>query len=89
MPLIYLVRHGRVSDTPQDPRDPELDAAGHAQAEAVAQDLLRRLPQPLPILCSPLRRCRETAAPLATAWNIAPDIEPRVIEVPSPHSAAL
>ncbi len=89
MPLIYLVRHGRVTATPQDARDPELDAAGQAQAEAATQELLRRLPQPLTILCSPLRRCRETAAPLARAWNVEPRIEPRVIEVPSPHDPAL
>lgn len=89
MPLIYLVRHGRVSDMPLDARDPELDSVGHAQAEAAAQELLRRLRRPLPILSSPLRRCRETAAPLAAAWNVAAVIEPRVIEVPSPHSAAL
>ncbi|HZR36743.1 MAG TPA: histidine phosphatase family protein [Nevskia sp.] len=89
MPLVYLVRHGRVTATPHDARDPELDAAGQAQAEAAAQELQRRLPHPLPILCSPLRRCRETAAPLARAWNREPRIEPRVIEVPSPHDPAL
>jgi len=89
MPLIYLVRHGRVTGTPQDPRDPELDAAGQAQAAAAAQELLRRLPRPLTILSSPLRRCRETAAPLAQAWKVEPRIEPRVIEVPSPQDPAL
>ncbi len=89
MPLIYLVRHGRVTDTPQDARDPELDPAGHAQAEVAAEELRRRLPSPLRILSSPLRRCRETAAPLARAWSIAPVVEPRVIEIPSPRNEAL
>ena len=89
MPLIYLVRHGRVSDAPQDARDPELDTTGHTQAAAAAQELQRRLPAPLRILSSPLRRCRETAAPLARAWSAEPVVEPRVIEVPSPRNDAL
>jgi broad specificity phosphatase PhoE len=89
MPLLYLVRHGRVTGAPQDPRDPELDETGHAQAAAAAQELRRRLPAPLRILSSPLRRCRETAAPLAQAWGARPVVEPRVIELPSPRDAAL
>ncbi len=89
MPLICLIRHGRVTDTPQDARDPELDATGHAQAEAAARELRERLPEKLPILSSPLRRCRETAAPLAQAWRMEPVVEPRVIEVPSPRNDSL
>jgi broad specificity phosphatase PhoE len=89
MPRIYLVRHGRVTETPQDPRDPELDAVGHDQARAAADELRRRLPAPLQVLSSPLRRCRETAAPLLEAWGVNFRIEPRVIEVPSPQSDSL
>jgi broad specificity phosphatase PhoE len=89
MPLLYLVRHGRVIAAPQDPRDPELDAEGHEQARAAAGELQRRLAAPLPVLSSPLRRCRETAAPLLQAWGASARIEPRVIEVPSPRSGAL
>jgi broad specificity phosphatase PhoE len=86
MPIIYLVRHGRIADQPADSHNPELGAAGQAQAQAVAQALQERLPGPLPILSSPLRRCRETAAPLAGIWQAQPAIEPRVIEVPSPQA---
>ena len=50
--------------------DPGLDALGHSQAEAVAQKLASL--GPLPILSSPLRRTRETAAPLAKLWNVEP-----------------
>jgi broad specificity phosphatase PhoE len=39
---------------------------------------------PLPIVCSPLRRTRETAEPLAATWACSPRYEPRVGEIPSP-----
>ena len=84
MPLIYLVRHGRIADQAADPNDPELGAPGREQAHAAARQLHSRLPQPLPILTSPMRRCRETAAPLAALWQAQPRVEPRVSEVPSP-----
>lgn len=87
MPLIYLVRHGRVADPPADPHDPELGAQGLAQAEAVAQELHARLKAPLPILTSPMLRCRQTAAPLARLWGVSPVVEPRLIEVPTPPGA--
>ncbi len=84
MGLIYLVRHGRTAPQPANPRDPELGPDGQLQAHAVARALDARVQRPLPILTSPLRRCRETAAPLASLWKIEPIIEPRVAEVPSP-----
>lgn len=86
MPLIYMVRHGRIADDPATEHDPELGETGWAQAEAVALELSRRIAAPLPILSSPLRRCRETAAPLAHLWRAGVTVEPRVIEVPSPRS---
>lgn len=84
MPLIYLVRHGLIADDSPLPDDPALGAEGLEQAHAVARLLQGRLPAPLPILSSPMRRCRETAAPLAALWQRSPRIEPRVTEVPSP-----
>ncbi|MDR3415101.1 MAG: histidine phosphatase family protein [Nevskia sp.] len=89
MPLIYMVRHGRIADPPADERDPELGPQGRDQAESVAQELVRRIIGPLPILTSPLLRCRETAAPLARLWSLEPVVEPRVVEVPSPDSPLL
>ncbi len=45
----------------------------------------RLAPQgPMPILCSPLRRTRETAAPLEAAWGTPALIDERVSEIPSP-----
>jgi broad specificity phosphatase PhoE len=77
-----MVRHGRAAAGFGESMDPGLDAVGHAQAEAVARELapLGRLP----LLTSPLRRARETAAPLASLWNIEPKIEEAVAEIPSP-----
>jgi broad specificity phosphatase PhoE len=89
MPLLYLVRHGRVTATPEDARDPELDPLGWQQADAAARELAQLIAAPLPVLTSPLRRCRETALPLLGLWQCEARVEPRVVEVPSPDSAAL
>ncbi|MBA4210732.1 MAG: histidine phosphatase family protein, partial [Parvibaculum sp.] len=50
---------------------------------AVAREIEQRVGRKLPILTSPLRRCRETSEPLATLWGRVPYVEPRVAEVPS------
>ena len=82
MTRLYLVRHGKAAAGFDSALDPGLDATGEAQAASVAEAL--RPHGPLPILSSPMQRCRETAAPLAKIWNQAPVIEPRVTELPSP-----
>ena len=87
MAVIYLVRHGRADAADANPADPGLDPEGHAQAREVAQELTARIPVPVTILSSPLRRCRLTAVPLAESWARKTLLEPRVIEVPSPQPA--
>lgn len=82
MARLYLVRHGRAAAGFGESHDPGLDDVGRAQAEAVAWELAPR--GPLPILTSPLRRTRETAAPLAALWKVEPEIEDAVAEIPSP-----
>lgn len=89
MPTLYVVRHGRVAASPADADDPELSPEGQSQALRVADELHARLPKTLPILTSPLRRCRETAAPLSAIWGIEPLVEPRIAEVPGPPESAL
>ena len=42
----------------------------------------------MPIIASPLRRCRETAAPLAARWGVEPVIDPAVGEIVSPVDRA-
>jgi broad specificity phosphatase PhoE len=39
---------------------------------------------PLPIMVSPLRRTRETAAPLARRWNVIPTVDAGVGELVAP-----
>ena len=82
MPRLYLVRHGRPEATFSQAPDAGLDKTGRAQAEAVAERLAPL--GPLPIVVSPLRRTRETAAPLERRWACSGRIEPAVGEIPSP-----
>jgi broad specificity phosphatase PhoE len=84
---LYLVRHGRAAAGWDTDPDPGLDEVGERQAQAVA-DLLAPL-GPLHIESSPLRRCRETAAPLAARWDRPLSIEPRIAEIPSPEGVAM
>jgi broad specificity phosphatase PhoE len=83
MPRLYLVRHGRIASS-GDP-DPGLADIGRVQAERMAAAL--RGNGPLPILTSPYRRARETAAPLASLWGVTPSIDSRLGELPSPPGA--
>lgn len=79
---VVLVRHGQPDGTWGMDPDPGLDDRGHEQARAVAE-LLATL-GPLPVIVSPLRRTRETAAPLADQWGIEPAFEPGVGELVAP-----
>jgi len=87
MARIHMVSHGRAEAGFGESMDPGLDALGHSQAEAVAEKLKGL--GPWPILSSPLRRTRETAAPLAKLWSVEPTIEKAVAEIPSPWGMTL
>ena len=76
MSRIYLVRHGRAAAGWGAHVDPGLDDVGRAQAEAMAKQLAAK--GPLPLIASPLRRTRETAAALERQWKTEARIEPRV-----------
>lgn len=80
---LYLVRHARPASGYGDSEDPGLDDTGRAQAARVAEEL-KALPARLPVYTSPLRRCRETARPLAEAWGVQPIVFPEIGELPSP-----
>jgi broad specificity phosphatase PhoE len=79
---IRLVRHGQAAAGWGDHRDPPLDDVGREQAEVVAVGLASF--GPLPIVTSPMLRCQQTAAPLASRWGCMPLVEPDVGEVTSP-----
>jgi broad specificity phosphatase PhoE len=83
---LYLVRHAKPASTYGDSLDPGLDGTGLAQAVRAA-DELKNLPNRIPVYTSPLRRCRETARPLADAWGVQPVVLPEIGEVPSPPLA--
>jgi broad specificity phosphatase PhoE len=87
MVRVHLVRHGRAAAGWDRDVDPPLDAIGEAQAHRVAEQLAPL--GPLPIVTSPLRRCRETAAPLAERWDVVPTVQTEVAEIPSPSGVAM
>jgi broad specificity phosphatase PhoE len=78
-----MVRHGRAAAGWDADPDPPLDELGRSQAAALAQRLAAG-GVVLPIVTSPLRRCQETAAALASRWNVDPVIDEAVAEIPSP-----
>jgi broad specificity phosphatase PhoE len=80
---LYLVRHAKPASSYGDSVDPGLDETGVAQAVRAAEQL-KNLPNRLPVYTSPLRRCRETAKPLADLWGVQPIVLPEIGEVPSP-----
>jgi broad specificity phosphatase PhoE len=89
MSKIYMIRHGKPAATWGEPdEDPGLDEIGRAQALAAAEALLA-LPEgdrPTRVVSSPLKRCRETAAPFAAALGVAVHIDPMVGEIPTPKA---
>lgn len=89
MPRTYMIRHGKPSATWGDADDdPGLDEAGRAQARAAAEALLALPERPGLVVSSPLRRCRETAAPFAEALGVELVVDPRVGEIPTPAAIA-
>ena len=76
MPTIYMIRHGEAAAGWDADTDPGLSDRGRAQSEAVAREIEARVGRKLPLLSSPLRRCRETSEPLAASWAAAPPSSP-------------
>lgn len=83
MTRIVLVRHGEAAAGFAADADPGLSEAGREQAEAMAAALAADT-GPLPVLVSPLRRCRETAEPLERRWGLTASVDAAVGEVESP-----
>jgi probable phosphoglycerate mutase len=80
---LHLVRHAQAAaGWGEGELDPALSPAGRAQAEALAGRLGPG--GPLPLVTSPRRRARETAAALEARWGTLAIVEPAVDEVPAP-----
>lgn len=77
-----LIRHGQAAAAWDQDHDPGLDDVGRKQADAMASAIAPHGPRPLVV--SPLRRTRETAAALEAVWNATARVEPSVGEIPSP-----
>jgi broad specificity phosphatase PhoE len=84
---VTLVRHGRAAAGWDADVDPGLDDLGRSQARAMAERLAPSGPTTL--VTSPLRRCRETALPLAAAWSVEPTVDDAVREIPSPEGLTM
>jgi len=82
MPKIYLIRHGRAAAAWGESADPGLSPIGQEQAEQASKTMQTR--QAMPIITSPMARARETAMPLARAWQCTPEIDGRFSEIPTP-----
>ena len=85
MARLHLVRHAEASSGWGSDLDPGLSALGRQQAEATAAALNASL-GPRAVLTSPLRRARETAAPLGERWGRAPAVVAAFGEIPSPST---
>jgi len=80
-----LVRHGEAASGWGEDPDPGLSELGRSQAGEAADDLAPL--GPLALVTSPLRRCRDTAAPLEARWGVTARVEPGVGEIVAPASA--
>lgn len=80
--MIFLVRHGEAAASWGEADDPGLSPLGQKQAEAVAKTLSA---EPIAhMICSPMTRCQETAAPFTAQSGLKLQTDPRVSEIPTP-----
>jgi len=86
MTRLRLVRHARPTENWDSAPDAGLDDLGRDQAARLVEHLGAE--PPIPVLTSPLRRARETAAPLAAHWGREPSVLAAVGEITAPHVEA-
>ena len=83
MTRLFLIRHGEPeAGWGGAVDDPGLSEAGQRQAAAAAAALSAY--GRLGVITSPMRRCRETAAPFEAQSGLTARVEPRVSEVAAP-----
>ena len=81
--MIYLVRHGEAAAGWGDHPDPGLSELGQTQAEAAAMTLFSLGAKEA--ICSPMQRCRETAAAFERLTGVTAAVEPVVSEIETPE----
>jgi broad specificity phosphatase PhoE len=82
MAKIYMVRHGEAAAKWDQAADPGLSEKGWAQSKAVSEALADL--GALPLISSPLKRCRETAQPSEKRLATEATVIDAVAEIPSP-----
>jgi broad specificity phosphatase PhoE len=80
---LHLVRHAEAASGWGSDADPGLSELGQRQAAAAAEALVASL-SPRAVVTSPLRRTRETAAPIVRAWGTEAEVVAAFGEIPSP-----
>lgn len=84
MPTVHLVRHGHVHNPEKVlyGRIPgfTLSDAGREMAQAVADYFVAEATPVARVIASPLQRAQETAAPIASAFDLPIDTDERIIE---------
>jgi broad specificity phosphatase PhoE len=84
--MIYLVRHGEAAASWGNHPNPGLSELGHKQAEAAATALVGLGARSA--VCSPMQRCRETAAAFERLAGVSAAVEPVVSEIETPDSVS-
>lgn len=83
--MILLLRHGRTEANARrllvGRADPPLDPEGRRQAELAAKEIVATSPDVTQVVCSPLRRCRETAEVVGSASGVDVVVDERWIEL--------
>ena len=82
MAIVHLARHGRATGGWDADPDPGLDDVGVGAGGGARRSARPARARGSRIVTSPMRRCRETAAPLARRWGVTPVVEPLVAEMP-------
>jgi alpha-ribazole phosphatase len=77
---LILIRHPRATVAP-DSCVGHLDVDCAAGWEGHADRLQKMLAAPDRLIASPLRRCSGIAARLGAAWRVAPEFDPRLMEL--------
>jgi broad specificity phosphatase PhoE len=82
---LYLIRHGQsyvnLADWPNGNKDEGLTALGQTQAQRLAAWLQEHIPSPAALYASTMRRARETAEPVAAAYELPIRYDDRIREI--------